>query len=68
MRSIEALELERVGDDLCLVFRTSDGRGRGILGKISPRMVDGLARQFSREAGRRKRPVAGGEIGQVCEV
>ncbi len=68
MRSIEALELERVGDDLCLVFRTSDGRGRGILGRISPRLVDELARQFGREAGRRERRVAAGEIGRACEV
>lgn len=68
MRVIEALELEQIGDDLCLVFKTNEGRGRGILGKISPGLLDSLARQFRREAGRPERSSAGMEPRSLYEI
>lgn len=36
MRTVTRLELEKIGTDLCIVFRTNDSKYRGILGTISP--------------------------------
>lgn len=40
MRRLTRLELEQIGDDLCIVFKSTDSRHRGILGSLEP---DGLA-------------------------
>jgi hypothetical protein len=47
MRTIEELIVERIGDDLCLVFKTDGSRFRGILGRLDPSRLEELAAGFS---------------------
>jgi len=39
LRVVQELTLEQIGDDLCLVVKTSESRFRGILGAIDPDII-----------------------------
>jgi hypothetical protein len=47
MRKIEELIVERIGEDLCLVFKTDGSASRGILGKIDPSELADVAAGFA---------------------
>ena len=42
MRRVQELTFEQIGDDLCLVVKTSESRFRGILGAIDPNAIRAL--------------------------
>jgi len=42
LRVVQELTLEQIGDDLCLVVKTSESRFRGILGAIDPDIIRSL--------------------------
>lgn len=47
MRNIDELALEKIGDDLCLVFKTDGSAFRGVLGRINPAKLEEVADGFS---------------------
>lgn len=50
MRMIEALSIEKIDDQLCLVFKADDNRVPGILGAISVNLLKDTAASFARSA------------------
>ncbi len=52
MRRLTQLQLQQIGDDLCVVFMSSDSRYRGILGAIDPDQLDGMAIELGAAARR----------------
>jgi hypothetical protein len=56
VRKIELLQIERIGDDLCLVFKTSDSRFKGILGALDEKLLEELALNIGAAAKTKHQP------------
>lgn len=53
MRRLTRLELEQIGDDLCLIFTEDNRKGRGIIGVVDPTLVKTMAEELLAEIEKR---------------